>query len=193
MSEPLRLILHGLDGVSSRLREEIVYIIRQEFEPLVNEADRTLRLIVGSVHGDLNVHFDTESPAGRVCQNTILGECGTGSVYVEAHRNLRVCDARNPRTGQRDTRRFLTRDWLLGRALANTALHELGHFIGNLDHSADRSNYMVTGSMPTEQRTIGSQRDDWAGQKSFTPVERVRLVAQIRAGVWLGDFTVEYQ
>jgi hypothetical protein len=193
MSEPLRLVLHGLDGVSSRLREEIVYIIRQEFEPLVNDAGRTLRLIVGSAHGDLNIHFDTESPPGRVCHNTILGECGTGSVFVEAHRNLRVCDARDPHTGQQDTRRFLTHDWLLGRALANCALHELGHFIANLDHSADRSNYMVTGSIPVEERTIRSQRHDWAGQKSFTPAQRIQLVAQIRTGVWLGDFTVEYQ
>lgn len=193
MSEPLHLALHNLDGVSSRLRQEIVYIIRQEVEPLVNEAGRTLRLTVGSARGDLNIDFDTESPPGRICQNTVLGEDGTGSVFVQAHRELRVCGVRDRATGQWDTSRFLTNDWLLGRALANTAIHELGHFIANEDHSADSRNYMMTGSPPVAQRSVQSQREHWAGQKSFTSTQRTRLIAQIRAGEWLGDFTVEFR
>jgi hypothetical protein len=192
MSE-LHLALHGLEVVSPRLRQEVVYIIRREFEPFVVEAGRTLRLTVGSSHGDLNLEFDTTSPPGRICQNTVLGEDGTGSVFVIAHRDLRVCGPRDERTGRRDTRRFLTNRWLLARAIANTAIHELGHFIADLDHSADSSNYMITGSPPVSRRSLATQREHWAGRKSFTDLQRQRLVAQIRANHWLGDFTVEFQ
>jgi hypothetical protein len=191
MGDALHLVLHGLDRVTPRLRQEVVYILRQEFGPIVAEAGRTLKMTVGPRTGDLNLYFDTTTAPARICQNTLLGEDASGVVWVEAHRNLRVCSQRD-RAGNRDTRRFLTRDWLLGRAVANTAMHELGHFIANLDHSADTSNYMMTGSMPTAQRTLTSQRKHWAGRQSFSSGQRARLVAQLQACRWLGDFEVEF-
>ncbi len=191
MSESLHLALHGLDRLSDRLRREIVYIIRQEFEPLVREAGRTLRLTTGATRGDLNLDFDSESPPGRVCRNTVLGEDASGLIFVRGHANLRICGERDPGTGRRDTRRFLTTSWLLGRALANTALHELGHFIANLDHVADSNNYMMTGGLPVSERNIRSQREFWAERKSFDSNQRQRLINQIRTGEWLGDFTIE--
>ncbi len=192
MSEPLHLAIHGLDRVNARLREEIVYIIRQEFGPIVTEAGRTLKITVGEQQGDLNLEFDTTTAPGPICRNTVLGEDGTGSVWVQAHRNLRVCGPRN-RAGHRDTRRFLTSEWLLGRALANTAMHELGHFIANLDHTADAGNYMMTGSMPVAQRNLRTQQQYWAGRSSFTHQQRARLVNQIREGRWLGDFEADFR
>jgi hypothetical protein len=195
MSSPvtIHLALHGLDGVTERLRSEIVVIVRHEFEPLVKEAGMSLILSTGRGTGDLNMDFDTTEPADPPCHLTFLGEDAGHSVWVEAHRNLRVCSAKDPKTGKRDLRRFLTTDPLLGRALANTALHELGHFIADLDHTAEIGNYMFTWGIPPAQRTLQSQRHAWAGQKTFTADQRAKIVRQLKAREWLGDMSVESQ
>jgi len=196
MSRPgtIHLALHGLDGVSERLRSEVVVIVRQEFEPLVREAGVTLVLTTGRAAGDLNMDFDTTSPPAKACNPiTILGEDAGQSVWVRAHQNLRVCGVMNPKTGKQDTRRFLTTDWLLGRALANTTLHELGHFIADLDHTGDQANYMFTTGIPREQRSLRTQRQVWAGAKTFTPDQRGKIVQQLKVKQWLGDFTIEGQ
>jgi hypothetical protein len=114
-------------------------------------------------------------------------------VYVEAHRNLRVCGVANQETGKRDLRRFLTTDWLLGRALANTAMHELGHFIADLDHTSDLGNYMFTWGIPKAQRNLQTQRQAWAGVKTFTGDQRAKIIQQLKAKQWLGDMSVESQ
>ena len=80
---------------------------------------------------------------------------------------------------------------LHGIEALNTAIHELGHFIANLDHVHDRLNFMATGSIPKAQRTIKSQREDYAGKKLFTNDQRQLLIEQLKEGKWLGDFTVK--
>jgi hypothetical protein len=187
----INLALHGLDGVSVRLRSEVVVIMRHEFEPLVKQAGMTLVLTTHRGTGDLNMDFDTTSPPGQVCHLTFLGEDAGHEVWVKAHQNLRVCGVTNPKTGQRDTRRFLTTDWLLGRALANTALHELGHFIADLDHASDIHNYMFTIGIPKEQRNLRTQREAWAGVKIFTSEQRAKIIQQLKLEQWLGDMTIE--
>jgi hypothetical protein len=82
----------------------------------------------------------------------------------------------------------MSTDRRLARALANTAIHELGHFIASLDHSSDSHKYMITGEAPKKDRTRTSQRDFFAGHKSFTTDQKAKLVAQIRKREWLGDF-----
>ena len=47
MGDALHLVLHGLDRVTPRLRQEVVYILCQEFGPMVAEAGRTLKMTVG--------------------------------------------------------------------------------------------------------------------------------------------------
>src|SRR5208283_2445755 len=155
----IRLALHGLGSLSERLQREIIWNIKIEFEPIVRDAGMVLRIIPATQgRGDLNIDFDSDSPPGKVCSLTDLGEDGTGNVWVRAHGELRVCGKANAVTGKRDTRRFLTNDVLLGRALANTAMHELGHFIADLDHSSDMQNYMMTMGIPRDKRTLSTQR-----------------------------------
>ena len=192
-SGTIHLALHGLEGVSDRLRSEVVVIIRREFEPLVREAGMTLLLTTGRGVGELNMDFDTTTPPDPPCTLTFLGEDAGHAVWVRAHRNLRVCGLANPTTGRRDLRPFLTADWLLGRALANTALHELGHFTADLDHTGTPDNYMFTGGIPKEQRNLRSQRQTRAGVKSFTPDQRAKIVKQLKLKQWLGDMVIEGQ
>ena len=167
--------------------------IRHEFEPLVSEAGMTLLLTTGHGGGDLNMDFDTSRPPSQPCHVDFLGEDAGHAVWVRAHQNLRVCGVANPKTGQRDLRRFLTTDWLLGRALANTALHELGHFIADLDDTSAPANYMFTLGIPKEQRNLRTQRQTWAGVKSFTTDQRAKIVQQLKLKQWLGDVTIQSQ
>jgi hypothetical protein len=79
-------------------------------------------------------------------------------------------------------------DRRLGRALANTAIHELGHFIAFLDDSHDHSNYMITGGISKNERTRSNQRELFAGHKSFNAQQKVQIVAQFNTKVWLGEY-----
>jgi hypothetical protein len=186
----IRLALHGLGKLSERVQHEIIWIIRVEFGPIVTAAGARLRIIPAvHSHGDLNIDFDSDSPPGKVCGATVLGEDAAGVIYVKAHRELRVCGKADAH-GKRDTRRFLTTDVLLGRALANSAIHELGHFIADLDHASDAHNYMMTFGIPRANRTLRTQRQTWAGKQSFTPEQKHQLVTQLRARRWLGDLQV---
>ena len=91
----------------------------------------------------------------------------------------------------RDLRKVLTTSWLLGPALATTGLHELGHFIAQLDHLEDPTNIMNTGkSQPkVADRTLKTQRDFWAGSLTFNDDQKNKLIAQLKTGVWLGDMS----
>jgi hypothetical protein len=184
----LRLAVHGLDVLSKRIQEEIIWILRVQFGPIVEEAGMHLRLIPANhSSGDLNIDLDSKAPPGRICGTTLLGEDGGGRIWVRSHRELRVCGRTNPATGKPDTRRFLTTDLLLARALANTIMHELGHFIANLKHSSDIGNYMMTGELPKDQQTLSSQRKTFAGHQSFTANQRAALVTQLHKREWIGD------
>jgi hypothetical protein len=90
----------------------------------------------------------------------------------------------------RDERRILTASWLLGPALANTAIHELAHFIANLEHVNDATNFMSIFGPPVEDRTLSVQRDFWAGKKMFLPKQRERLIEQLKQEKWLGDMEI---
>lgn len=168
------------------VRDEIVVMVRREIESLVHEAGKTLRLTVGRSRGDLNIDFDSSRPAAHACASELYGEDGGEAVFVNAHREARVC-AVDAQTGSRDKRRFLGAGYLLGRALANTAIHELGHFIALLDDLADSSNYMISGKAPPGDRNVRGKQRFFGGHKTFTADQREKLVKQIKAGEWLGD------
>ena len=186
----LKITLHGLQHFNSTVRQEIVWIVKREFDPMVKAAGKHLRIMLGPSRGDLNINFDSKTPAGGPCKFTFLGEDGGEVVFVKAHRNLRVCSAPDPHTGKRDLRRILTNDWLVARALANTAIHELGHFIADLKDTTNTGTFMSTGDLPVAQRTRASQRQHWAGKQVFKDDEKRKIIHQLKTGEWLGDFQV---
>lgn len=187
----LHLSLHGVHKLSSGVQKELIWQIRRQFEPLVNEAGKKLKLTVGGSQGELNINFDSDTTHHEVCGGGVLGEGAAGDVDVNAHRNLRVCGPVDPHTGIRDTRHILGSSRYLARALANSALHELGHFVANLEDCRDLTNYMTTIGPNTSQRTMKSMRDWLAGPQSFTSDQHGKMVTQLRKAEWLGDFRVQ--
>ena len=135
-----------------------------------------------------SIDLATRSAAPKRRANASAGE----SVFVRAHQDMRVCGPVDPKTNTRDTRRFLNASWLLGPALANTGLHELGHFIANLEHTTDPTNIMSDGGSKPKlaERSIKTQREFWATPQIFNDDQKKRLVAQLKTGVWLGGMTV---
>jgi hypothetical protein len=186
-SSAIWLNLTGLDQLDIKTHSEIVVRIRHVLEPLCKAAGKTLTITKGPHRGDLNLDFDSDTPPdnkGNPCGGFGgLGEDAGEQVVVRAHQNLRVCGPVDPRTGRRDLRRVLTTSWLLGPALATTALHELGHFIARLDHLEDPNNIMSTGeSQPkVADRTMRTQQKFWAGNLTFN--------AQLKTEQWLGGIT----
>jgi hypothetical protein len=188
MSVPgfVKLALHGLEGLNDKTRSEVIVDVRHAFEPLVRAAGKTLILTTGIHRGDLNLDFDTVSPGPKNCSRfELMGEGGT-YIPVKAHSEMRVCGPILA-SGKQDARKFITTDWLLGRSLSNTVIHELGHFIADLSDVSDMSNYMGTFGPPKAKRTMATQREAWAGKKMFTDDQKQKLVKQLKEGIWLGD------
>ncbi|MBV9783208.1 MAG: hypothetical protein JO264_05255 [Acidisphaera sp.] len=194
MGNRIRLNLQGLDRVGPKTASEVVVMMREVMGPLVTQAGKTLVITLGSHRGDLNLDFDstTDTRAAGVCTGhgvSILGEDAGESVFVRAHRDLRVCGPVDPKTRRKDTRKILTAFWLLGPALGNTGIHELGHFIADLQHVNDPGNFMSTMGPALDQRTMATQREFWAGKKTFNDEQKKKLVKQIGEGKWLLDIT----
>lgn len=122
----------------------------------------------------------------------ILGECGTGEVSIARHRVLAICGP-DPQTARRP---IITSSELLGHALANTVVHEVGHMIGGTSgHFADNSlntNFMNSGGVPKDQRTAATQLGFFAGRLSWTREQADILAANIRQGhlAFEEEFTV---
>ena len=196
MGSAVWLNVTGLDDLDTKTHSEIVVRFRKVLEPLCKAAGKTLTITKGDFRGDLNLEFDsvTDTISKAGCDavfGSVLGEDAGESVFVRAHQDLRVCGPVDPKTGLRDLRKVLTTSWLLGPALATTGLHELGHFIAQLDHLEDPTNIMNTGkSQPkVADRTLKTQRDFWAGSLTFNDDQKNKLIAQLKTGVWLGDMS----
>ena len=196
MGSAVWLSCTGLDDLDVKTHSEVVVRLRQVLEPLCTDAGKTLTIPKGDLRGDLNLDFDsdTDTRARELCPSSglgnLLGEDAGEAVFVRAHQDLRVCGPVDPKTKTRDKRRFLNASWLLGPALANTGLHELGHFIANLEHTTDPTNIMCDGSPPLAERNIKTQRKFWGTPWIFNDDQKKRLVAQLKTGVWLGGMTV---
>jgi hypothetical protein len=191
MESTVHLSLHGLGVLHEKTKSELIVRMRHELDPLAAQAGIKLVITTKSrLEGELNLEFDSKAKSfdNRSCtRSTWLGEDLGGVVWIKAHSNLRVCSEPDPKSGKRDIRKFLANDRLLGRALANTALHELGHFIGGLEHSTDPQNYMVTGDLPKEKKTMSAQRTFYAGHQHFTPDQKETLVSHLKAKQWVKD------
>jgi hypothetical protein len=197
MGSAIWLNLTGLDELDSKTHSEVVVRLRHILEPLCKDASKTLTITKGNFRGDLNLDFDSETDtiAKDGCDSklgNILGEEGGESVFVRAHQDLRVCGPIDSSTGSRDTRRILTASWLLGPALATTGLHELGHFIAQLEHFEDPMNIMNTGKSQPKlaDRTLKTQREFWAANSTFNDNQKQKLIAQLKTGVFLGGMSI---
>src|ERR1041384_1476890 len=139
MGDSVRLNLSGLNRLGPKTQAEIIVKVRQVLDPIFHEAGKRLIITTGNQRGDLNIDFDsdTNTKGSDVCALSLLGEDAGETVFVRAHRDLRVCGPIDSKTRKQDTRKILTAFWLLGPALANTAIHELGHFIADLEHVND--------------------------------------------------------
>jgi hypothetical protein len=189
----LHLVLHALDRLPQVVQSEVVWHLRNAFGPLAERAGKKLMISFGDQMGDLNLTFDTTEqalPPGVLCGTGIaLGRDGE-TVNVRAHREMRVCSPVDPATGKRDVRRILSTDRLMGKALGNTAVHELGHYIALLEDVRIKdgpSNFMVSGDLQGNQRTLKGTRKFFAGHQSFSESQKEALVTQIRKGEWLGE------
>jgi hypothetical protein len=125
----IRLAFHNLGKFHARVADDIIWITKRVFEPVALEAGQTFRITRGPGLGDLNITFDFTTPY-KMCQVNDFGEEGE-KVYALVHRDWRVCGPTRAADGTRDLRKFMSGDRRLGRALANTAIHELGHFIAS--------------------------------------------------------------
>ena len=184
----IRLAFHNIGKFHVAVADDIIWITKRVFEPLAIEAGQTLRIIRGPHLGDLNITFDFKTPY-KMCQFNSLGD-GGDRVFALVHQDWRVCGPERA-DGTRDLRTFMSGDRRLGRALANTAIHELGHFIAFFDESHDQTNYMTSGGIPKNERTRSNQRELFAGHKSFNPDQKRQIVAQFRTKTWLGALNTQ--
>jgi hypothetical protein len=176
--------LHGLDKLSHTVREELIWQMRRQFEPLVKAAGKKLVLTLGRKDGELVINFDSDTGMSRKkeCTTLSLGDDGTGQVDVDRHRGVRVCGPKDPVTGFQDRRVVLGTPQLLARALVNTAIHELGHFVANLDHSEDLRNYMTTAGPGKSHSTMSSMRSWLAGPMTFTHAQKQKMIMHLGKG-----------
>jgi len=183
------LNLNGLSHLNKKTAEVVITTVRQGFEPVVAKAK--FNLIITKKEADLppenerrknwhknwlwlEVRFDEDEKAVDPCAMAV-GECGTGSVWIVRHRQLAIC-GKDPKTR---TMPFLTTDDLLGRALGNAALHELGHKIGHLDDNRISGNPMSTLG-PLGVHTAETLRSYWAGKQSWDNDQERILVDNLK-------------
>jgi hypothetical protein len=134
----------------------------------------------------IELSFDKDPPAEDSCAMAVA-ECGTGSISVSRHRQLSVCGTDQ---GTRK-KRFLTSDWLLGKALGNSGLHEIGHLIGDFQDNRLAGHIMSSTGPAREARTIKSQQDFWAGRLIWSPEEKAVLIRNLKRRVFDGGMTIE--
>jgi hypothetical protein len=185
--QTIRLSLRGVDKLDGRLKDELVWQMRRQFGPLVEAAGKRLVLIVGAAHhADLSLDFNSDLPRTSKCGWHLMGDDGTGDVDIGQHQDWRVCGPTDPRTGHRDRRIVLGTARLLARALANTAMHELGHFVADLPDLGggpeNLTNYMTTVEPPTREKTMASMRRWLAGPQHFSAEQQQRVIEHLRSG-----------
>ncbi|HEY9206912.1 MAG TPA: DUF4157 domain-containing protein [Candidatus Methanoperedens sp.] len=190
VSQTLTIVLSGLSHV--RPSHEVVETIREAIEPLSRQVGRELRFRP-SGSGDISLAFDAGGNESRPCGFLILGVEGGGDIFVGAHEDLRVCCGPifDPITREIDyitqiLRVFEPDEAEFGRFVGNTAVHELGHIMSQLDHVSSRDNFMATGNLPRNMRTQQNMRRYWAGRKTFSSDQITRLVQAIRNNQFTG-------
>ncbi len=168
-------------------------VVREAFESIARDAGRPLRLNTGNSQSaaDVTISFtDTNNPPVP-CQSRmiILGIVGQ-SVFVNVHLQLRTCTGNAPGPV---LYKATDRDFAL--ALGNTAAHELGHRLANLDEVGDLGNMMFketegSGSSP-HLRSRAAALTRLSGKKSWNAAQREALVLAIRSGNYIGGMRTQ--
>jgi hypothetical protein len=151
---------------------------------------RTPAAPAGSLTISVTLKDDEEpkNPCGK-----ILGECGTAEISIARHRALAICGP-DPKTRKR---RIISSNELLGHALANTVVHEIGHMIGGTTgafaDNGSSANFMNSGGVPKDKRTADTQLAFFAGRLSWTADQKFILARNIKARrlAFEDEFTVK--
>ena len=199
MGGRVHLVLKGAWELNRPQRTSLMKWIDHGFKGLVAKADKTFVMTIADLNARSDptkdskdtlrheLFFETEAIPERKC-GIIIGECASGYISITRHRWMGICGI-DPKTSNKA---FLTTDELLGHALANTALHELGHLFGGFQDNRDAGNFMSSVGPPKDERTAMTMRAFFGGTMKWTPEQESKLVENIRAGKKEGDFTIEY-
>jgi outer membrane protein OmpA-like peptidoglycan-associated protein len=173
----------------------VIKTIEDALAPLVRQAGRELKIVRSVLPGtgDVTLTFDPGGRGQRPCQMLILGMDGGGEIFVGAHRDLRVCSGivLNAQ-GQPDHQSQLEHVFEFNEpefavAVANTAIHELGHIMAQLPHVNDFSNFMhsagrLGSDLPQNMRTRKTMRQHYAQRGRFDAAQSAKLVCAIQTG-----------
>lgn len=175
-----------IHGVNWSVVEQVV---REAIGPLADQARRTLKFSAGAQsNDDVVITFSDDNVKLEPCKGhiRILGIEGGGTVFVNAHAELRVCDSGTPREYV-----FQAADADLARAIGNTTVHELGHRLASLGHTTDPANYVFSdpniGTRPSPVlQSRARARERLAGKKAWSDDQRKALVDAIASGYYSG-------
>lgn len=168
--------------------------IRIALEGPTRSAGRQLDVVSSSkqLDPDLTVTFDRDGRSEGPCRFTILGNEGGCTVFIGAHSTLFECPERGKERQGEPALVFPDDDEVFAQALANTAIHELGHRIAELEHTSDLGNYMYSQQpMPDALRGKGKLRAQLSGKKTFTPQQEAALSCAIRSANYRGGAKVQ--
>lgn len=163
-------------------------VVREGFDSIARDAGRPLRLNTGNGQStaDVAILFTDSNATLTPCRSRmiILGIVGE-SVFVNTHLQLRTCNGSAPGPAI-----FTAADRDFALALGNTAAHELGHRLANLDEVGDLSNMMfkeTDGSGPSPHlRSRSAALARLSGKKSWNTTQRDALVQAIMSGNYVG-------
>jgi hypothetical protein len=196
MAGNVQIVLNGAKDLNKAQRASLVKWIKHGLGDIASQAGKPLLVSIpmgkkppaaasGTYH--IEIFLEAEPPPKRRC-GFVLGMCGSGWVSITNHKYLGICGT-NSKT--RNTR-IITTDELLGHALANTVLHEVGHLVSFFDDNKISGNFMSTIGPPRATRTLKTQREFFAGTMSWSEDQKKSLVKNIKAGkkAFEDEFTV---
>jgi hypothetical protein len=175
----------------------LVSTIREALAPLVQQAGRELKIVQQRIlpqQGELTITFFPGGGGPRLCGVRILGQDAGGAVWVGAHEAMRACgdihgDPQDPQDLDHSSQidpLFDNGEPEFARFVANTAVHELGHIMANLEHSLDRYNFMSNEDLPFELRNRDNLRQFYSSRLHFDAAQVHRLVCAIQTGDFPG-------
>lgn len=172
----------------------VVAAIREAIQPLVRQAGRELKIVQQRIlpqDGELTITFDGGGGGTRLCGVRILGQDAGGIIYVGAHKAMRACGGHrggpdDPDHDSQVDQLFDNGEPEFAQFVANTVVHELGHMMAQLEHSADRYNYMSNEDLPLELRTRDNLRKFYSSRLHFDGAQMKRLVCAIETSNFPG-------
>lgn len=185
MAGNVHVVLNGAIALNTPQRAALVKWIKHGLGDIASKAGKPLLVTIptgkntpspGPGAYRIDISLETEPEPKKRC-GLVIGECGSGTVSITKHMYMGICGT-DPKTRNR---RFNTTDELLGHALANTVLHEIGHLVSYFDDNTVSGNFMSTLGPPRAERTLKTQRAYFSGTMSWTAEQKKSLIANIKA------------